>query len=162
MGAGGDDEENGNGGDDSCNTRRSTRGERRSSFVGSPQYVSPEVLQNEPVTQACDYFALGSIVFQFLAGEAPFLDANEYLMFYKVLNLDYSFPSAFPSVAKSLVEQFLVLSYQDRLGSVERGGAETVKQHPFFEGMLHQSHWAISSPVHTKRNNDFRSLSYGQ
>ena len=55
-------------------------------------------------------------------------------MFYKVLNLDYSFPSAFPAVAKSLVEQFLVLSYKDRLGSVEMGGAEAVKKHPFFQG----------------------------
>ena len=107
---------------------------RKSSFVGSPQFVSPEVLQNKPVTEACDYFALGSIIFQFLAGEAPFSDETEYLMFYKVLNLDYSFPEAFPPVAKDLVEKFLVLDPELRLGHPRMGGCEAVKQHMFFNG----------------------------
>ena len=109
---------------------------RKSSFVGSPQFVSPEVLQNKAVTEACDYFALGSIIFQFLAGEAPFSDETEYLMFYKVLNLDYSFPEGFPAVAKDLVEKFLVLNHEERLGHPKMGGCEAVKKHPFFDGMF--------------------------
>ena len=41
-------------------------GGRRSSFVGTAQYVSPEVLTGQPTTPAVDLWALGCILYQVL------------------------------------------------------------------------------------------------
>jgi serine/threonine protein kinase len=52
------------------------RFERRSSFVGTAQYVSPELLNGRTaLTFAADYWALGCIVYQMIAGLPPFRDA---------------------------------------------------------------------------------------
>lgn len=42
---------------------------RRNSFVGTAQYVSPELLQDLPASCASDLWALGCIIFQMIAGK---------------------------------------------------------------------------------------------
>ncbi|VDK54892.1 unnamed protein product [Gongylonema pulchrum] len=110
---------------------------RRCSFVGTAQFVSPEVLNGEPVQQACDYWALGAVIYQLLTGKHAFHDESEYLIYRRVLRLLYKFPDDFPKVAKDIVKKLLVFKAEDRLGSVELGGADGVKKHPFFDGV----HW---------------------
>uniref|UniRef100_A0A914VUR2 3-phosphoinositide-dependent protein kinase 1 n=1 Tax=Plectus sambesii TaxID=2011161 RepID=A0A914VUR2_9BILA len=107
----------------------------RSSFVGTAQYVSPEVLNGKPVGPSCDYWALGAIIYQMLAGLPPFRAANEYLVFQKIINSNYTFPQGFPAVAKDLVEKLIVQNSAQRLGSDEMGGVAVLKEHPFFAGV---------------------------
>jgi serine/threonine protein kinase len=59
---------------------------------------------------SCDFWALGAIVYQMLAGLPPFRAANEYLVFQKIINTNYTFPQGFPAVAKDLVEKLIVCS----------------------------------------------------
>ncbi|CCM06481.1 uncharacterized protein FIBRA_08750 [Fibroporia radiculosa] len=42
------------------------------SIVGSPDYMAPEVLRGKPYTFSVDYWSLGCILFEFLAGFPPF------------------------------------------------------------------------------------------
>ncbi|KAF8439478.1 AGC/NDR protein kinase [Boletus edulis BED1] len=42
------------------------------SIVGSPDYMAPEVLRGKPYTYSVDYWSLGCIFFEFLAGFPPF------------------------------------------------------------------------------------------
>jgi len=42
------------------------------SVVGSPDYMAPEVLRGKPYSYAVDYWSLGCILFEFLAGFPPF------------------------------------------------------------------------------------------
>ena len=57
---------------------------RRNSFVGTAQYVSPEILTNSGSSKASDLWALGCIIYQMVTGIPPFQAQNEYLIFQKV------------------------------------------------------------------------------
>lgn len=99
------------------------------SFVGTAEYVSPELLTDKNACKASDLWAFGCIIYQLLAGRPPFKAANEYLTFQKIVALDYLFPDGFPSVARDLVEKLLVLDPSERLPIAG------IKRHPFFAGI---------------------------
>lgn len=102
---------------------------RASSFVGTAEYVSPELLTDKNACKASDLWAFGCIIYQLLVGRPPFKAGNEYQTFQKIVSLDYSFPAGFPPLAQDLVERLLVLDTQRRLT------VEHVKNHEFFDGM---------------------------
>ncbi|EMR64190.1 putative serine threonine-protein kinase ksg1 protein [Eutypa lata UCREL1] len=101
---------------------------RAASFVGTAEYVSPELLTNKNACKASDLWAFGCIIYQLLAGRPPFKAGSEYLTFQKIVNLDYEFPSGFPPAARDLVERCLVLDPAQRLA------IEHIKNHDFFTG----------------------------
>jgi len=100
---------------------------KANSFVGTAEYVSPELLTDKRACKASDLWAFGCIIYQLLAGRPPFKAANEYLTFQKIVALDYQFPKGFPEVAKDLVERLLVLDPASRLS------IEHIKNHEFFD-----------------------------
>ena len=124
---------------------------RRTSFVGTAHYVSPEViiysyisilysstlqvLQNKPADETCDYWALGCIIYQCLVGDRPFNDVSEYFIFKRIIAGRYEFPEDFPSSqAKDLIDNLFILNIEDRLGSKKTGGVKSIMDHPFFDG----------------------------
>uniref|UniRef100_A0A0R3RS66 non-specific serine/threonine protein kinase n=2 Tax=Onchocercidae TaxID=6296 RepID=A0A0R3RS66_9BILA len=120
-------------------TDRPETQKRRGSFVGTAQFVSPEMLKGEPVQQACDYWALGAIIYQLLTGKHAFHDICEYLIYRRVMNAAYKIPDDFPEVAANIVRKLLVVKVKDRLGSIESGGAKAVKKEPFFNDVQWES-----------------------
>ncbi|MCJ1380876.1 pkb-activating kinase-like protein [Xylographa soralifera] len=102
---------------------------RATSFVGTAEYVSPELLTDKNACKASDLWAFGCIIYQLLAGRPPFKAGNEYQTFQKIVALDYSFPQGFPPVARDLVERLLVLDPSRRLT------IEHIKNHEFFDGI---------------------------
>jgi len=116
--------------------------DKANSFVGTAEYVSPELLRDKNACKASDLWAFGCIVYQLLAGRPPFKAANEYLTFQKILSLDYKFPDGFPELAKDLVERLLVLDPAARLP------VEHIRNHRFFEGIKWgKSLWAQPAPM---------------
>lgn len=103
--------------------------DRAQSFVGTAEYVSPELLTEKNACKASDLWAFGCIVYQLLAGRPPFKASNEYQTFQKIVGLDYEFPRGFPEVARDLVERLLVLDPSQRLS------IEHIKNHQFFDGI---------------------------
>ncbi|NXT66020.1 PDPK1 kinase, partial [Chaetops frenatus] len=81
---------------------------RANSFVGTAQYVSPELLTEKSACKSSDLWALGCIIYQLVAGLPPFRAGNEYLIFQKIIKLEYDFPEKFFPKAKDLVEKLLV------------------------------------------------------
>ncbi|KAI5299589.1 palmitoyltransferase akr1, partial [Ascosphaera pollenicola] len=116
-------------------------GDRASSFVGTAEYVSPELLMDKCACKASDLWAFGCIIYQLLAGRPPFKAANEYLTFQKIIALDYEFPPGFPAVARDLVERLLVLNPAQRLP------IDQCKSHEFFKGVVWgRSLWKQKAP----------------
>ena len=114
---------------------------KANSFVGTAEYVSPELLTDKRACKASDLWAFGCIIYQLLAGRPPFKAANEYLTFQKIVALEYQFPKGFPEVAKDLVERLLVLDPASRLS------IEHIKNHEFFDGVSWgRSLWRQKAP----------------
>uniref|UniRef100_A0A183CFT2 non-specific serine/threonine protein kinase n=1 Tax=Globodera pallida TaxID=36090 RepID=A0A183CFT2_GLOPA len=121
---------------------------RRCSFVGTGAYVSPEVLNGEEVTGACDWWAFGVILFELLAGRRPFSGASEYFLFRQVLALSYEFPDDFPcDSSRQLVQALLVLVPAQRMGSDAMGGAVPIRHHPFYNSTDWDSIGKRKSPL---------------
>jgi len=102
--------------------------DRSASFVGTAEYVSPELLQNKTASKATDVWAFGCILYQLLVGRPPFKAGSEYLTFEKIVHLDYQFPDYFPPAARDLVERCLVIDPAQRIT------IEHIKNHQFFQG----------------------------
>ena len=96
------------------------------SFVGTAEYVSPELLNDSYTDSRCDIWAFGCILYQMLAGKPPFKAANEYLTFQKVMKIQYAFTAGFPQIVKDLVKKLLVREPNDRLS------IKQIKAHIFF------------------------------
>ncbi|KAK1344722.1 hypothetical protein QTO34_013420 [Cnephaeus nilssonii] len=108
---------------------------RANSFVGTAQYVSPELLTEKSACKSSDLWALGCIIYQLVAGLPPFRAGNEYLIFQKIIKLEYDFPEKFFPKARDLVEKLLVLDATKRLGCEEMEGYGPLKAHSFFESI---------------------------
>lgn len=111
------------------------RGGRRSSFVGTAQYVSPEVLTGKETTPASDLWALGCILYQMVTSVPPFVSQTEYLIFQKIQALDYTFPEGFDPKIRDLVGKLLVVEPSERLGASDPPSYPSLTSHPFFQGI---------------------------
>lgn len=115
--------------------------ERAASFVGTAEYVSPELLTEKSASTASDIWAFGCIVYQLLAGRPPFKAGTEYLTFQKIVKLEYEFPPGFPPAARDLVERCLVLD------PAQRFTVDHIKKHEFFAGHpFGKDLWRMKAP----------------
>ncbi|XP_072125708.1 serine/threonine-protein kinase MRCK beta [Mobula birostris] len=109
--------------------------------VGTPDYISPEVLQALEDSSAMygahsDWWSFGVCAYEMLFGQTPFYDDTLAGTYRKILNHreTFHFPDSEWDVtdqARSFIER-LVCSREERLG---QNGVEDFKQHPFFCGI---------------------------
>ncbi|GAB6025883.1 hypothetical protein CHUAL_011858 [Chamberlinius hualienensis] len=110
---------------------------RKNSFVGTAQYVSPELLTDKNASRSSsDLWALGCIIFQMISGLPPFRAPNEYLIFQKILKLEYEFPAGFNSHARDLIRRLLVIDPNQRIGMQDENcNYRSIKSHLFYNGL---------------------------
>ncbi|GAM19961.1 hypothetical protein SAMD00019534_031360 [Acytostelium subglobosum LB1] len=108
---------------------------RSNSFVGTAEYVSPELINNKETSTESDLWALGCIIYQLSTGRLPFRGKTEFLTFQKISNRELVYPTNMNAVIKDLIEKLLIVKPTDRLGSPAMGSFAKLKEHPFFEGV---------------------------
>ncbi|CAG9326813.1 unnamed protein product [Blepharisma stoltei] len=109
--------------------QRIRRRHKTYSFCGSPEYMSPEMLNNKGHTHAVDFYSLGALLYEMLTGLSPFYDSNKTRMFWKILNEDLPLPNFLSKSAKSLLKGLMEKNPEDRLGF--KNGFDDVKEHPW-------------------------------
>ncbi|KAM7262718.1 hypothetical protein ACFE04_000401 [Oxalis oulophora] len=112
---------------------------RSNSFVGTHEYLAPEIIKGEGHGAAVDWWTFGIFLYELMYGRTPFKGVENDETLANVVLHSLKFPDS-PLVsfqARDLIRSLLVKDPDGRLGS-EKGAAE-IKQHPFFEGL----NWAL-------------------
>ncbi|MED6182537.1 Phototropin-1 [Stylosanthes scabra] len=109
------------------------------SFVGTEEYIAPEIITGSGHTSAVDWWALGILLYEMLYGYTPFRGKSRQKTFANILHKDLKFPKSKPVSlhGKQLIYWLLQRDPKNRLGSQE--GANEIKRHPFFKSV----NWAL-------------------
>lgn len=139
-----------------------------SSFVGTAEYVSPELLLYNQCSYGSDIWALGCMIYQFFEGHPPFRGENELKTFEKIVALDYSWNNknkldplkGIPPVVIDLVRRILIVDTKERLT------LKMIKQNDWFnntnwddKGNIWKGIWQIQSNTGLTRNSRSSSQS---
>ncbi|XP_051131595.1 protein kinase G11A-like [Andrographis paniculata] len=112
---------------------------RSNSFVGTHEYLAPEIIKGDGHGSAVDWWTFGVLLYELLYGKTPFKGAGNEETLTNVVLQNLRFPDT-PIVsfhARDLIRGLLVKEPENRLGT-ETGAAE-IKRHPFFDGL----NWAL-------------------
>lgn len=115
---------------------------RTNSFVGTEEYIAPEVIKGNGHTSAVDWWTLGILIYEMLFGTTPFKGKNRNATFANILRDEVPFPehsgsNQVSNLCKSVIRKLLIKDEMKRLGS--RAGASDVKSHAFFKPIT----WAL-------------------
>jgi serine/threonine protein kinase len=113
-------------------------GARSCSFVGTHEYVSPEVASGGSHGNAVDWWAFGIFVYEMIYGRTPFAAPSNDTTLRNIIKKPLAFPTPTPSStlevhAWDLISGLLDKDPVSRLGS--KRGAADVKKHPFFRSL---------------------------
>ena len=108
-------------------------------FVGTPEYVSPEVLEHkyDLIGPSVDIWAFGVMLYLFFMGKTPFKAKTEQEILDNIKNVKYDFnedendKNKIPEDAKDLISKILIKDPYKRIGYNSYDYLD-IKNHPFF------------------------------
>mmetsp|Transcript_9347 Transcript_9347/g.28515 ORF Transcript_9347/g.28515 Transcript_9347/m.28515 type:complete len:704 (-) Transcript_9347:1016-3127(-) len=112
---------------------------RANSFVGTEEYLAPEVIVGSGHSAPVDWWSLGILIHELVYGVSPFRGHRRDDTFDNIVKAPLRFPER-PAVSdecKDLMTKLLAKDPATRLGT--KLGAEEIKSHPFFAGI----NWAL-------------------
>ena len=94
-------------------------------LCGTPEYIAPEVLLNKGHGKGVDWWTLGILTYEMLAGEPPFIDDDPMGIYQQILSGKLSFPrGGFDKAARSLIKKLLTADLTRRYGCLKAGACD--------------------------------------
>ena len=106
---------------------------RTYTLCGTPEFIAPEILLNKGHGKPVDWWTLGILIYEMMAGQDPFTDDDPMIIYQKILKGKIRFPRHFDRNAKSLVRHLVIADLSKRYGNLRRGVAD-IKNHRWFAG----------------------------
>ena len=89
------------------------------SFVGSPEYMSPEILSGEMYNYSVDFYTLGVLFYEIVVGLPPHYSENKIQMYQDIKTKQVRIPYALGEQLKDLLEGLLKINPLERLGALK-------------------------------------------
>lgn len=127
--------------------------EKRNTFVGTPLYVSPEMLAHNIACFGSDLWALGCIIYQCLTGLPPFRGPSEAIVFDRILECKLDFPPDMDIEAQDFILKLMEKDPRDRLGAGDEKAPNSFKElknHPFLKKSKFKNIYKKKPPVPSK------------
>lgn len=101
-------------------------------LCGTPDYLAPEVVSSKGYNKSVDWWSLGVLAFEMLAGYPPFYDSDPIRLYEKILACKIRYPGYFDPLAKDLLKNLLTADLTKRFGNL-RNGSRDIMDHQWFK-----------------------------
>jgi calcium/calmodulin-dependent protein kinase I len=109
---------------------------------GTPGYVAPEILKQQPYKDSCDFWSVGVVLFILLSGSPPFYDEDNFELFEKIKKCEYDISgpqwAGISAEAKDFISKLLVADPEQRLNG------DQIMNHPWIKGQQTETQGGVN------------------